>query len=257
MMLSAVPSNGSGPMAMPRVAFVAALEREVRPLLRHWRGSEKEHAGRSFRFYENKDSVLVCGGIGAEPARRAAEAVIALYQPAIIYSAGFAGALDPKLRIGDTFVPRRVVNAGDGSSIDTGQGEGVLVSFALVANPGQKAKLAESYGAQAVDMEAASVAKAAEGRGVPFAAVKAISDESDFAMPATERFIDADGRFKTGRFAWSLTVRPWMWGTTFRLARNSRRAAQALCQRIEHMDVNQALSNQRQAGQALGKIQNR
>ena len=236
-MLSAVPSNGSGPMDMPRVAFVAALEREVRPLLRRGRASEKEHAGRRFRFYENDESVLVCGGIGAEPARRAAEAVMALYQPAIIYSAGFAGALDPKLRIGDTFAPRRVVNAGDGSSIDTGQGEGVLVSFALVANPGQKAKLAESYGAQAIDMEAAAVAKAAEARGVPFAAVKAISDESDFAMPPMERFIGVDGRFKTGKFAIFAAVRPWMWSNAIRLAGNSRRASQALCAWIEQMIV--------------------
>lgn len=240
-MLSAAPSNGSGPMAMPRVAFVAALEREVRPLIRHWRASEKEHAGRRFRFYENDESVLVCGGIGAEPARRAAEAVIALYRPAIIYSAGFAGALDPKLRIGDPLAPRRVVNAGDGSSIDTGQGEGVLVSFALVASSGQRAKLAEAYGAQAVDMEAAAVAKTAEARGVSFAAIKAISDERDFAMPEMERFIGADGRFKTGKFAFSVAMRPWMWGATFRLARNSRRASQTLCHWIENAEIGSSL----------------
>ena len=60
---------------MYKAAMVAALEREVRPLMKDWRVAEKEYEGRSFRFSENGEMVLVCGGIGAEPARRAAEAV--------------------------------------------------------------------------------------------------------------------------------------------------------------------------------------
>ena len=60
---------------------MAALEREVRPLIKEWRADEKEIDGRRFRFFEKDDVVLVCGGIGAEAARRAAEAVIAIYAP--------------------------------------------------------------------------------------------------------------------------------------------------------------------------------
>ncbi len=170
---------------MSRVAVVAALEREVHPLVKGWRVSDREYAERRFRFFENEDVVLVCGGIGAEAARRAAEAVISLYSPAVIYSAGFAGALDPGLKVGNVVQPARVVNAGDGSSVRMGTGEGVLVSFGAVASPAQKAKLRNSFEAQAVDMEAASVARAAEARGVRFAAVKAISDEFDFTFPST------------------------------------------------------------------------
>jgi adenosylhomocysteine nucleosidase len=239
---------------VPKLAIVAALEREVRPLVKSWRSREQEHAGRKFRFYESGQAVLTCGGIGEEPARRAAEAIIALYQPALIYSAGFAGALDPKLYVGDVIVPRRVVKASDGSSIDTGQGEGILVSFASVASSEQKAKLADSYGAQAVDMEAAAVARAAEARGVPFAAVKAISDESDFPLPAMDRFISADGHFSAAKFAWFAAIRPWMWGTTMRLARNSRRASQALCRWIEHMDMNEMPASQPATSQVSGSV---
>src|SRR5579872_5655269 len=47
--------SGSGPTAMSRVAIVAALEREVRPLVKHWRVNEKEHEGRRFRFFEGDD----------------------------------------------------------------------------------------------------------------------------------------------------------------------------------------------------------
>jgi adenosylhomocysteine nucleosidase len=240
-----------------KIAVVAALEREVWPLVKCWRLQEQDHAGRRFRFYETDHVVLTCGGIGAQPARRAAEAIVSLYQPALIYSAGFAGALDRKQRIGDVIVPRRVINANDGSSIDTGQGEGILVSFASVAPPEQKAKLADSYAAQAVDMEAAAVARAAEARGVPFAAVKAVSDEVDFALPVMDAFIDADGQFNAAAFALFTAVRPWTWGTTLRLARNSRLASQALCNWIEHMEMSKLLASEAHVPHTLESLRQR
>lgn len=214
---------------MPRLAIVAALEREVRPLVKSWRVTDKEHDGRRFRFFENGEVVVVCGGIGAAASRRASEAVIAIFDPKIICSAGFAGALDPKLRVGDVVRPSSVINAGDGSRTVVEGGEGVLVSFASVASPVQKSKLRDSFGADVVDMEAAAVARSAEARHKQFTVVKAISDEMDFEFPAMDRFIDADGRFSQGRFAWYAGVRPWLWPRVMRLARNSKRASHALC----------------------------
>jgi adenosylhomocysteine nucleosidase len=99
----------------------------------------------------------------------------------------------------------------------------------------QKAKLASAYGAQAVDMEAAAVAKGAEARELPFAAVKVISDESAFPMPPMERFVAADGSFQSGSFALYAAIRPWTWGTVFHLARNSALASRSLCARLESM----------------------
>ncbi len=211
-----------------RVAIVAALEREVRPLIKNWRVRERDFDGRCFRFFEKDDVVLVCGGIGAAAARRAAEAVIVLFAPSILYSAGFAGALDPQLKVGEVFCPKRVINAGDGSSIVLNDGKGVLVSFGAVADSGQKRKLRESFGAQAVDMEAAAVLRAAEARGIAFGAVKAISDDSEFDLPPTDRFVDAEGNFSESRFALFVAVRPWMWPRVLRVASNSNQASRAL-----------------------------
>ncbi|HET6178359.1 MAG TPA: hypothetical protein VFE61_15605 [Candidatus Sulfotelmatobacter sp.] len=223
---------------MSRVAIVAALEREVRPLVKGWHVREREYAGRHFRFFENGELVLVCGGIGAEAARRAAEAVISSYSPAVVYSAGFAGALDPGLRVGNVLRPRRVINSSDGSSVGLDHGEGVLVSFGAVADPAQKEKLRESFAAQAVDMEAAAVARAAEVRGIGFGVVKVISDESDFAFPSMERFVDSEGRFPEARFAVFAAVRPWLWPKVARLARNSNRASRVLCDELRKISAN-------------------
>jgi adenosylhomocysteine nucleosidase len=215
--------------ATKRVAIVAALEREVRPLVKNWWVSEKEHDGRGFRFFENGDTVLVCGGIGAASARRAAEAVIANFEPKTIYSVGFAGALDQKLRVGDVVRPHAVINSGDGSRVTLNDGEGVLVSFDAIASPAQKVKLRESYAAHAVDMEAAAVARSAGLRGIEFAAIKVISDAVNFDFPSMERFVESDGRFSEGKFAFYTALRPWLWPQVARLAKNSRQASRALC----------------------------
>jgi adenosylhomocysteine nucleosidase len=216
-----------------KVAMVAALEREVHPLIKHWGQVERGYEGRRFTFFEKGDAVLVCGGVGAEAARRAAEAVIALYQPELVQSVGFAGGLDPALKVGEIFSPSLVIDARDGSSVETMTGSGVLVSAAEIAAAEQKRKLAESYRAQAVDMEAAAVARGAQARNVRFMAVKAISDESGFAMPPMNRFVDRDGQFRSGRFVIFAMFRPWLWRRVIQLAANSAKASKTLCAELE------------------------
>ncbi|HET7209640.1 MAG TPA: hypothetical protein VFI95_23920 [Terriglobales bacterium] len=228
----------------PRVAIIAALEREVRPLVRRWRVLRREHDGRQFKFFESQRAVLVCGGIGPESARRATEAAITLYNPEAVISVGFAGALDPALKAGSSFEPHRVVDASDGSSFETGSGFGTLVSFAVIAGAAQKTKLATAYSAQAVDMEAAAVARGAQTRGLPFSAFKAISDEYDFDMPMIKRFISHDGQFKAMNFVAALSIRPWLWPRTIQLDRNSSRASKVICQWLnQYNDHPESLEN--------------
>jgi len=215
-----------------RIAVVAALEREVWPFIKGWPGSRKEYEGRVFKFFEKDRVVLVCGGMGSEAARRATEAVISLYSPALVVSAGFAGGLDPALAAGHTLTPRHVIDAGDGSRTDSGCGEGVLVTFGTIADAEQKAKLAQAYGAHAVDMEAAAVARAAEAHGVKFLACKVISESSDSRLPPIARFIREDGSFQTLRFLAFIAMRPWLWGSVQRLARDSMLAAGKLCEAL-------------------------
>jgi len=219
---------------MTKVAIVAALEREVRPLIRNWRMVEREHEDKRFKFFEDgAGTVLVCGGIGEQAARRATEAVIALYRPEIVQSVGFAGALNPALAVGDIVSPGRVTDAKDGSSVSLGTGNGVLLSFASVAGAGQKSKLAEAYGAQAIDMEAAAVAKSAGSHGVRFVVTKVISDEFAFEMLPMDRFVSRNGQFATASFVGFAVMRPWLWAKVIRMARRSNKAAKALCSELQ------------------------
>jgi adenosylhomocysteine nucleosidase len=216
-----------------KVAIVAALEREVRPLIKQWRSVEREHDGRKYKFFENDRAVLVCSGIGPEAARRATEAIINLYAPVLVQSAGFAGALDSTLKVGTVLTPICVIDAKDGSRIEAGVGHWVVVSVDQPASVKQKAKLAEAYWAHAVDMEAAAVARAAQVHDITFVGLKAISDEADFEMPPMEQFITPDGQLRTAAFIAHVAVRPWLWLRIFQLARNSSTAAAALCEWLE------------------------
>jgi adenosylhomocysteine nucleosidase len=224
---------------MPKsIAIVAALEREVEPLIRNWTRVQREYLGRKFTFFEHEKTVVVCCGMGLEPARRASEAVIALYDPARLLSVGFAGALTTDLRVGDIFEPSAIIDARDCSRIPVrvSASRNLLLSFGSVAGTAQKAKLAEAFGAKAVDMEAAAVAAAAAAHGIGFAAIKVISDEAEFEMPHMERFIDSHGHFKTVSFAFFIIPRPWLWSRVAALASNSRRAAKLLSDRLQRLE---------------------
>ena len=226
---------------MPKLAIIAALERELEPLVRTWPKSKFIHDGRPFTSYHTDHAVAICGGIGAECARRAAEAAVAAHSPEILISAGIAGAAVPELRVGDTVFPAVVVDTRDGSRHQTAiQHAGfppaplerrVLASYPAIAGPAEKRQLAKSYGAHLVDMEGASVARAAQVHGLEFLAVKAISDQLDFEMAGLNRFVRS-GQMATGALVVYLMPRPWLWPKMIRLGSNTRLASRNLCARL-------------------------
>jgi adenosylhomocysteine nucleosidase len=221
-----------------KIAIIAALEGELNPLVKNWHAETIQHDGNIFTFYESNYAVAVCGGIGSESARRAAEAAIAKYSPKMIISAGVAGALVPDLKVGDTIFPDVVVDTQDGSRHQTGiqnapmgqssLGRTILATYPEIAGVTQKLRLAKSYGAHAIDMEAAAVARAAEKYRLQFMAIKSISDDLSFELPEMNRFI-RQGRFQTVNFVFHITFRPWLWLRVLRLASNTRIASQNLC----------------------------
>lgn len=208
-----------------RVAIIAALEREIAPLVKGWHLAD----GGVYRSFAKDDTVVVCAGIGPRAARRAAEYAVAEYNPELLVSAGLAGALTQELKVGEAIVPSTIVHSTTGERHATGHGSGVLVSASEIAGPEAKRLFARQHGAQLIDMEAAAVVEVAKQNGIAFTVVKAISDEADFAVPDLAPFVDHEGRFLTGRFVWHVALRPRMWGVVRNLAANSARASVELC----------------------------
>ena len=222
-----------------RIVIIGALERELGPLVKGWRSRKLQYGGREFTFYEGEHAVVVCGGIGGERARSAAQAAIAEFSPELVISAGFAGALVAELHTGDTIFPATVIDTQDGSRHSTAiqhapvgatsLGRTVLASCPEIADGAQKRRLASSYRAHAVDMESAAVLRAAQVHNLPFLAIKAISDELGFELPPGMSDFVRSGQFDSRGFLLHVAVRPWLWRRVLGLARNSEIAAENLC----------------------------
>ena len=225
---------------MSQAVIIAAMEREVEPLVKGWQQSSVNAGPWSFRTFAKEELVVVISGIGRKPAEAAAQAAVEQYRPAQLISAGVAGALIHTLKAGSVVTPNVVVDAADGAeyrcSIEAGGvvGGGILVTADEITGSAMKSKLVEGFHALVVDMEAAAVARVAQQSGAGFRCVKAISDEADFPMPPLKRFVNADGSFQTGRFVLWTAVRPWQWARVSRLGRNTAKAARALCRWLEN-----------------------
>jgi len=145
---------------------------------------------------------LHVSGIGAAAAARAGRAVTASPLSALV-AAGFCGALSPDLRVGDLVCAERVRDEetgerfdADARLLDAAPGRRVtLVSARRIARaPGERARL----DGLAVDLESASLARAAQAAGVPFIALRAVTDETRHRLPDFERMTDAAGRLTPG-----------------------------------------------------------
>jgi len=218
----------------PRVGIVAALRREIAPLVRQRRAVCLGQPNRRILIFESDGWVAGCGGIGKEAAQAVAKVLIDEYRVNALISCGLAGGLTSQMKLAQTFVAGRVIDATSGKEWSNAAGAVTLVSVPSILGPRQKRELASEFSAQAVDMEAAAVAEVAAQEGVPFVALKSISDELDFPMPPLQPFIKTNGRLAKARLLWFLLLRPWHWQAAIALARNSRVASLALTQVLRH-----------------------
>lgn len=224
---------------MSKIAIIAAMEREIAPLVRGWQRGTLSSGERKFVAFDDNGVVAVVCGIGCKNAELAARAVVDQHRPALLISVGLAGALIRSLKVGSVFTPNAVVDAADGAEYRcAADGKhvsgGVLVSAPGIAGIEAKRELVNRFHGLVVDMEAAGVARIAQQEQIGFRCVKAISDEADFTMPPMEQFINALGEFQKAKFARWAALRPWQWARIVALAQNSKRATAALCNRLRN-----------------------
>jgi adenosylhomocysteine nucleosidase len=211
------------------VGIIAALPREVGPLVKGW---ERREVASSVWVWTRGNAVVACAGMGGARVRIAVEAALAAMPVMNLISVGLAGACDAKLRVGDVVRAGVVLDGATGEQFDDSQYRSVLVSTHAIANRNDKRALHAKFYADAVDMEAATVARIARDRGLGFQAIKAISDAADFEMDGMTRFVTADGQFREGAFALHAAMRPAMWGKVIALGRNSGIAVRALTEEL-------------------------
>ena len=221
-----------------RIGIIAALPGELTPLVRGW---QKMPAARGsgisiWQRREGEDEVIaVCAGMGAPAARRAFVAAEFLGSLDLVLSVGWAGALTAEFEPGQCFVASEVIDTqtGERFSMTNGPRKLRVATAARVADEAEKRRLATTYGASLVEMEAAAVARLAQMRGIPMGCFKAVSDGVDAELPDLNPFIDISGKLRMGPFLAHVALRPGYWGSLGQLGRNSAAAAKALARKIE------------------------
>lgn len=114
-------------------------------------------------------------GIGAGAVKHLLPALLQRWNPGMVLGAGYAGALDPALTVGDVILddrthgiegPRRIVSRHD--PLETVEA---------------KAAVFRETGARAVDMETEATAACCASFGVPMMAIRSISDTAAEPLP--------------------------------------------------------------------------
>ena len=214
-----------------RIGIIAALPGELKPLVR---GRQKMPVARGsgIEMWEwelgGKQVVAVCAGMGSAAARRAFTAAEFAGSLDVVLSVGWAGALAESAKPGECYAVSEVVDSLTGERFSANSIGERLVTTAHVADAAEKHRLATSYGAKLVDMEAAAVARLAQMRGIPMYCFKAVSDGVGANLPDLNPFIDIDGKMRMPKFLAHVAMRPQYWAPLAQLGRNSTVAATAL-----------------------------
>ena len=221
-----------------RIGIIAALPGELKPLVRGWQKLPvAKGSGVSMWQTERggNEVVATCAGMGTGAALRAFTAAEHAGSLDSVWSIGWAGALIPEATPASVWNVSQIIDAQTGERFQLPERkDGVrLVTSSRVADEREKHRLAASYGAAIVDMEAAAIARLAQMRGIPMFCAKAVSDGLDASLPDLNPFIDVHGKLKMAEFLAYVAIRPQYWRSLMRLGSSSAEGAQRLAKTIE------------------------
>lgn len=236
-----------------QIAIAAAMERELAFLRRALVPADPEKKRISIGTVAGRNICLLRTGVGPEKTARRLAELRESYCPELIISIGCAGALDSSLHVGDAVVSDTLFD-------DTEDGRASRATPALVeeaaaccaklgvrcyiggtvstavaaATPQAKQALAGKYGALAVDMESARVARWAEGENIPMLSIRTISDAASDSLPRElAGAFDRNGNLRIVAVVGSLIGKPSILYGAIRLGLNFGRSIDVLA-RIVH-----------------------
>jgi adenosylhomocysteine nucleosidase len=218
-----------------RVGILAALPDELQPVVRRLRLRRRLDIATG--QFAGHDILAVVGGVGPEAAERGTRRLIEAGCE-VLLSIGFAGGLDPSLRVADVVTLNAVVTPADvtHTTRPAARLRGVrgVTLGAPLGSVAAKGALHAATGAAVVDMETAALADLADHHQVPWIGLRAVSDTAADELPAVVvRNIRPDlGRVLVAPLVARAVIDPRLWWPLLRLAVRSTRAGQALAEAV-------------------------
>jgi adenosylhomocysteine nucleosidase len=232
-----------------------ALGREARPFLQEFHPQQRFHGAPCRARFCGPEwlTVLVLEtGVGHDPTRRALDWVLSKplfgnlpYEPKVILSAGFAGALEDSIQIGDLILANEVLDSENivwpvpwPDSLPEGDWHPplkrgrLLTNSQFVSDAGKKRNLGRQHQAMAVDMESATFASICSRKQIPFGCVRAISDAVNTPVSPDVMTVLEGAEVSWLALAALLARSPKKVGELWRLAKATRFASQQLAKAL-------------------------
>jgi len=198
-----------------KIAIMGAMPEEVAPILERLDDVQEVNYAKNKYYkakYKNVDVVVAYSKIGKVFSTLTASTMLQMFACDVLLFTGVAGAVNPELKIGDLIVatklaqhdlditifghPYGYVPEGSvyvesdkdllalskivASEMGVGLKEGIIATGdQFIASEEKKAFIAETFKADALEMEGASVAVVCDALGVPFFILRSISDSAD------------------------------------------------------------------------------
>jgi adenosylhomocysteine nucleosidase len=183
---------------------------------------------------DKADVSILITGVGRPNAARSVREALRRHPPRRVFTAGFAGALHPALKIGEVVFLTRDPGL-DQALVGAGARPASFFCAARVAvTAAEKAALRRQTGADAVEMESEVIQSICREHGIPCATVRAISDAATEDLPLDfNRLAKPDLSLDYGRLFWAVATSPGKIPSLLRLRKQCRLAAKRLAEVLQ------------------------
>jgi adenosylhomocysteine nucleosidase len=196
----------------------------------------KEEAGPFRKFAAEKADVSVLiVGIGRQNAERSIRQHLAMQTPELVMTCGFAGGLNPDLKLGDVIFELSKQSGPPyvGCDKDLMAAGAKPVKFLcadrIATTVAEKEKLRNETGADAVEMESGAIHAVCRERGVGCVTVRVISDTANEDLPLDfNALARPDQSLDFGKLAWAIARSPGKIGALMELQKKTSFAARQL-----------------------------
>lgn len=180
-------------------------------------------------------SVLITG-MGKKNSENVFRKKIEMLAPELVFTCGFAGALNPKFKIGDVIFFTND-SALEKSLIESGALAAKFFCATRVAiTAAEKEKLRRETNADAVEMESEIIREICRERGISCATLRVISDEATEDLPLDfNALMTRHQKISFFKLAFALVKSPQTIPRLLRLQKNTQLAAQRLAEVLEKL----------------------
>jgi nucleoside phosphorylase len=192
----------------------------------------KEEAAPFRKIAAGKTGItILLTGIGRQSAEKSLRGFLAASPPELVLTCGFAGGLNPGLKLGDVVfeIGNRKSEIGNKLLAAGAKPAKFCCADRIATTVAEKNKLRAETGADTVEMESAAIHAVCAELGIPCATVRVISDTADEDLPLDfNALARPDKNLDYGKLFLAVAKSPGKIGALMQLQKKTKFAAEQL-----------------------------